>query len=192
MDFLSKKKKYFKYRFVPYESDVFNIKNSARHSKYSTRYFRTGFGLIEIVIGATILSTSLLGISSYYQQALQVSQQTGNSVQVAFLMEEGMEIAKIFRDTSWTNISGLTMGATYYLTWNGTTWATTTTNTFVDGMFERTLVVDDVYRDGNDDIVTSGGTIDDGVKKATVYVSWNERGATTTKSISTYITDFFN
>ncbi len=151
-----------------------------------------GFGLIEIVIGAAILTTSLLGISFYYQQALNVSQRTGNFVRAGFLMEEGIEVAKFFRDTNWTNISGFTPGATYYLSWNGTTWATTTTNTFIDGTFERTLVVDNISRDANDDIVSSGGTLDAGTKKATVSISWNEKGATTTKRVSTYLTNFFN
>ena len=162
------------------------------NKKHSIKTTSAGFGLIEIVIGAAVLSLSLLGISSYYQQALNVSQRTGNFVRAAFLMEEGIEVAKFFRDTSWTNISGFTSGATYYLSWNGSTWATTTTNTFVDGMFERKLVVDNVSRDSNDDIVSSGGTLDAGTKKATVSVSWNEKGATTTKSVSTYLTNFFN
>ncbi len=160
--------------------------------KFQYKNAHCGFGLIEIVIGAAILATSLLGISSYYQQALQVSQRTGNFVRAGFLMEEGIEVAKFFRDTSWTNISGFTPGATYFLLWNGSTWATTTTNTFIDGMFERKLVIDNIYRDSNDDIVSSGGTLDIGTKKATVSVSWSERGATTTKNVSTYLTNFFN
>lgn len=166
-----------------------------------SRFFRTdsfrkaaqgGFGLIEIVVGGAVFAISILGISFYYQQALSVSQKTGHIVQAGFLMEEGIEIAKLFRDGNWTNISGLTPGATYYLTWTGSAWATTTTNTFVDGSFERTLVVDNVNRDSNDDIVTSGGTLDAGTKKVTVSVAWNEKGATTTRSISTYLTNFFN
>lgn len=162
------------------------------NKKHSTKTTSTGFGLIEIVVGSAIFALSILGISSYYQQALQVSQKTGKFVQAGFLLEEGMEIAKYFRGTSWTNISGLTSGTTYYLSWNGSTWATSTTNIFVDGVFERTFIIDNVNRDSNDDIVSSGGTLDAGTKKATISVSWNERGATTTKTISTYLTNFFD
>lgn len=168
------------------------MKYSSISPKTLRQYISRGFGLIEIVVGAAVLSLSLLGISAYYQQALNVSQRTGNFVRAGFLMEEGIEVAKFFRDTSWTNISGFTSGATYYLLWGGSTWATTTTNTFVDGMFERKLVISNVSRDSNDDIVSSGGTLDAGTKKATVSVSWNEKGATTTKSVSTYLTNFFN
>jgi len=163
-----------------------------KNKKNLSRTAIHGFGLIEIVIGSAIFALSILGISSYYQQALQVSQKTGKFVQAGFLLEEGMEIAKYFRDTSWTNISGATPGATYYLSWNGSSWATSTTNIFIDGIFERTLIIDNVNRDSNDDIVSGGGTLDAGTKKATVSVSWNDRGATTTKTISTYLTNFFN
>jgi len=151
-----------------------------------------GFGLIEIVVGSAVLSLSLLGISFYYQQALSVSQRTAHTVQAAFLMEEGIEVAKFFRDNAWENISNLTAGTPYYLSWTGSTWATSTTNVFVDGLFERTLVAENVYRDSNDDIVPAGaGILDVGTKKITISVAWNEKGATTTKNVSTYFTDFF-
>lgn len=150
-----------------------------------------GFGLIEIVIGSTILTISLIAISTYFQKSLQLSQDSGKIVQASFLLEEGVEAAKFFRDTSWQNISGLTAGASYFLQFDGTKWATTSSNIFVDGVFERKLVIDNVARDANDDIVSSGGTNDADTKKATVSVSWLGRNGTTTKSISTYITNIF-
>jgi Tfp pilus assembly protein PilV len=160
--------------------------------KFRHKNTHRGFGLIEIVIGAAILSTSLLGISFYFQEALNVSERTGNIVRAAFLMEEGIEITRFFRDNGWANISGLAAGTPYYLTWNGTTWATTTTNTFIDGLYERKVVATDVYRDSNDDIVSSGGTLDSGTREITVSVAWQEKGATTTKTVSTYLANFFN
>lgn len=150
-----------------------------------------GFGLIEIIIGSTILTVSLIAISTYFQKSLQLSQDSGKTVQASFLLEEGIEVIKFFRDTSWTNISGLTVGTSYYFQFDGTKWATTTSNVFVDGIFERKLVIDNVSRDVSDDIVSSGGTNDADTKKATVSVSWLGRNGTTTKSISTYIANIF-
>lgn len=150
-----------------------------------------GFGLIEIVIGSTILTVSLIAISTYFQKSLQLSQDSRKTVQASFLLEEGVEVAKFFRDTSWQNISGLTAGTSYYLQFDGTKWATTSSNVFVDGVFERKLIIDNVARDANDDIVSSGGTDDPDTKKATVSVSWLGRNGTTTKSISTYVTNIF-
>ncbi|MBU6430928.1 MAG: hypothetical protein KGJ58_00875 [Patescibacteria group bacterium] len=150
-----------------------------------------GFGLIEIIVGSAILTISLIAISTYFQKSLQLSQDSAKMTQASFLLEEGIEIAKFFRDASWLNISGLTAGAPYYLQFDGTKWATTSSNVFVDNVFERKLVIDNVSRDGSDEIVSSGGTNDPNTKKATVSVSWFEKNGTTTKSISTYLTNIF-
>ncbi len=158
---------------------------------FVNKSFSKGFGLIEIIVGSAILTISLIAISTYFQKTLQLSQDSAKMTQASFLLEEGIEVAKFFRDTSWLNISGLTSGASYYLQFNGTKWATTSSNVFVDGIFERKLVIDNVSRDANDDIVSSGGTNDADTKKATVSVSWLGRSGTTTKSISTYITNIF-
>lgn len=150
-----------------------------------------GFGLIEIIVGSAILTISLIAISGYFQKSLQLSQDSEKMVKASFLLEEGIEVVKFFRDTSWLNISELTAGAPYYLQFSGTKWATTTSNVFVDEIFERKLVIDNVSRDANDDIVSSGGTLDVGTKKATISVAWAGRTGTTTKSISTYLTNIF-
>jgi hypothetical protein len=152
---------------------------------------KRGFGLIEIIVGGAVLATSLMGISAYYQQSLRVSRSTAQLTQASFLLEEGLEAAKSFRDASWTNISTPATGSMYYLAFNGTNWATSTTNTYIDGFFERTVTFSDVYRDGSDDIVSVGGTLDTGTRKVAVSVSWRDNAATTTRTISTYITNIF-
>ena len=159
--------------------------------KYRDKFYSNGFGLIEIIIGSAILTISLIAMSTYFQKSLQLNQDSGKLVKASFLLEEGIEAVKFFRDTSWLNISGLTAGTPYYLEFDGTKWATTTSNIFVDGIFERKLTIDNVSRDTNDDIVSSGGTLDTGTKKATVSVAWSDRTGTTTKSISTYLTNIF-
>ena len=150
-----------------------------------------GFGLIEIIVGSAILTVSLIAISTYFQKSLQLSQDSRKTVQASFLLEEGIEVVKFFRDTSWQNISGLTAGTAYYLQFGASKWATTSSNIFVDNIFERKIVIDNVSRDANDDIVSSGGTNDADTKKSTVSVSWLGRNGTTTKSISTYLTNIF-
>lgn len=161
--------------------------------KFLNKSFSTskGFGLVEIIIGSAILTVSLIAISTYFQKSLQLNQDSGKMTQASFLLEEGVEVVKFFRDTSWVNISGLTPGSNYYLKFDGTKWSTTSPSVFVDGVFERKFVIDNVSRDANDDIVSSGGTNDADTKKATISVSWLGRNGTTTKSISTYITNIF-
>lgn len=159
----------------------------------STRALCHGFGLIEMIVGAAVLSSSLLGISTFFQLALRTSGTTQAMFQGDYLLEEGMEAMKIFRDLSYTNnFQKMSTTTTYYFSWNGTNWATTTANTFIDGKFERKFTLTDVKRDANSDIATSG-TYDPDIKLVTVSVAWNSPLiGTTTRSIQAYITNIFN
>src|SRR3990167_11209677 len=128
--------------------------------KFLNKFSSKGFGLIEIIIGSTILTVSLIAISTYFQKSLQLSQDSAKTVQASFILEEGIEVVKFFRDTSWQNISGMTANTSYYFQFDGTKWATTTSNVLTDNVFERKLVINNVSRDANDDIVSSGGSND--------------------------------
>lgn len=155
------------------------------------RAFYGGFGLVEIVIGAGVISASVLAISLFFQQASQVSRIAERSVSAGLLLEEGMEAMRLVRDSGWSNISDLSTTTSYYLTWNGLGWATSTTPTLIDGIFDRTVSVSPVYRDGNDDIAESG-VLDAEMRKVTVLVAWASKGATTTKQVSSFLADFFD
>lgn len=152
----------------------------------------TGFGMIEMIVGAAVLSTSLLGISIFFQATLQVGITTQSIIQGDYLLEEGVEAVKLLRDTGYANnILKLSTTTVYYLVWNGTSWATSTTNTFIDGQFERKLTVTDVTRDANYGIAATG-TYDPNIKLINVSVAWSGSQGTTTRSISTYVTNLFN
>lgn len=158
----------------------------------SSRMLQRGFGMVEMVIGAAVLSVSLLGISSFFQTALHASAITQTAIQGDYLLEEGVEAIKVFRDLSYANnFKNMSMATDYYFSWNSTNWATTTINTFVDGKFERKFTLDNVNRDVNNDIAASG-TYDPDIKLVTVSVSWADPTGTTTRSIQTYITNIFN
>ncbi|MFY9461907.1 MAG: hypothetical protein WAP51_01760, partial [Candidatus Sungiibacteriota bacterium] len=114
--------------------------------------------------------------------------------QAAFLSEEGIEAVKGLRDADWdTKIASLTPDTDHWLVFSGDAWAlTSTAQPFADKRFDRRVRISAVGRDSSDDIVGSGGAIDSGTKKITVSVAWFDRGATTTATLSTYITNLFN
>lgn len=151
-----------------------------------------GFGLVEVLVGAAIISGVLISLLGVAGNFVRVSHATVKATQAAYLLEEGMEAVRLIRDEGWTeNIVPLTVGTLYYLEWSGTSWVATTSPVSIDDMFERSFVLENVYRDGNDDIAGSG-TIDSNTRALTVTVSWRGTGqATTSKSLSTYITNFF-
>jgi len=154
--------------------------------------FRRGFGMVEMIIGAAVLSVSLLAISTFFQMTLRASGLTQEAIQGDYILEEGVEVLKIFRDISYSsNFITMSTSTPHYFVWNGTSWATTTVNTFIDGKFERKFILDDVKRDVNGSIASTG-TYDPNIKLVTVTVSWSGPLGTTTRSIQTYLTNIFN
>lgn len=152
---------------------------------------KRGFGLIEVLVASVIISLTITALYAAAVQATRLITDNTRKTQAAFLLEETMEAVRLLRDESWAaNIAPLTAGTDYYLLFTGTDWQTTTTNTLVDGVFERKFVLENVNRDSNQDIAASG-TPDPGTKKVTASVTWTGRTGTVTQSVATYITDIF-
>jgi len=156
--------------------------------------YKKGSGLVEVIIVSSIVVlviSALIGSVTVY---LKQSGKNINDVKSGYLLEEGIEAVKIMRNDSWTNnIANLNNGSTYYLYFSTDSWTATTTSSLVDSRFVKTLTLSPVYRDANDDIASSG-TLDSGTKKVTVNVAWFDAAssATTSKSVSTYISNIYN
>jgi len=147
---------------------------------------------VEIVIGVAIISASLFSLAAVAEISLRLTRISRENIKASFLLEEGVEAIKFLRDSGWSaNIVSLTTGASYYLNFNGTSWEAASVNSPIDGVFERSFVIEDVYRDASDDIAESG-VLDPDTKKVSVFVLWNTQTGTVAKSISTYITNIFN
>lgn len=147
-----------------------------------------GVALVEILIGAAIMSLGILAVNSSYSTYVKYALANQKNVEATRILEEGLEVVSFFRDSSWTNISRLSTSTTYYLSFNGSAWATTTTPQYVDGQFLRSISVSDLKRDSNDDI-SSSGTYDPNIKQITATVSFWQGHATSTISISEYISN---
>lgn len=143
---------------------------------------------IELLIATAVIAVALVAATLSAGGAISASRQTLHQTQGAYLLEEGAEAVKIIRNEAWSNISNFTNGTDYYLSFSGTVWSLgTTPNT--EGIFTRVINFEEVERDINDDIVSSGGTVDTGTRYVNVEVSWNEGDQTKTKNLEFYITD---
>lgn len=151
-----------------------------------------GFTLVEALIASALALTIVLGLIVTFMLVLRSTLANTPRTQAALLAEEGIEVTRLLRDASWSsNIATKTNDVPFYLTFNGTSWLATTTNTYINSTFERSVTLAAVYRDGNQNIVQSGGTLDPNARKVTVTVSWRQ-SATTSKSVSTYLTNVFS
>ena len=177
----------------------FKNKKLANSSKWMC-----GFTIIEVLVACSIITISMFALMQTAQKGIILSEYALKKSQASLLLEEGAEAVKSIRDNNWTTINNLTLNTQYYLFFNTTTklWSldNTTTTTLagsiptypIDGIFRRTVVFYPVSRDVNDDIVSSGGTIDTRTKKVVVTTTWTTGGVSNIKSLSFYIADIFN
>jgi Tfp pilus assembly protein PilV len=157
---------------------------------------KKGIGLVEILIAIFIFTVVLLSLITVSNLYLSGADANLSLVKSAYLAEEGVEAVKTIRDSGWANISALSTTTVYYFYFNPTSsiWQATTTKTYgsIDS-FVRSFTLGSVNRT-NDTYhrISASGVSDPNTKLLTVSVSWQNQGATTTKSISTYITNLSN
>jgi hypothetical protein len=152
---------------------------------------RKGFSLVEVLVMVSVAIFSILVVWKAYTAFIKISFSNPSLFQASFLAEEGVEAVKFLRDESWnTNISPLASGTSYTLIFNGAAWSVTTTPAYILNRFDRRLVLSDVYRDASGNIASSG-TLDPNTKKITVTVFWQKDSATSTREITTYVSNIF-
>ena len=150
------------------------------------KHHHNGFFLIEVVVAAAVIAVVLILLLGSIQDSVEVSQRSLERTQVSYLLEEGAEAVKAIRDGGWATLAALSNETIYYLSWSGTTLSLTTTPQTTD-IFTRTIVFSAVSRDGNDDIVASGGTIDTGTRKVTVTTTWTVGGVARSEALQLYV-----
>lgn len=159
-----------------------------RSKFFVLKNFTTGFALIEVLIAVLIMSGSMLTVVSVANKSATYAKTSLHDYQATLSLEEGAEAVKAIRAANWTNISGLTNGVNYGLTWNSTNWTTVTTVVQNSLGFTRSITPYAVYRDANNDIADSG-TLDAGTKRIIITVSWSDSGKPKSKSIQFYISN---
>src|SRR5690606_19788372 len=133
---------------------------------------KTGFSTVEILIASAVISVSMFALLSVGQKSVELSRVALDSVRASFLLEEGAEVVKIIRSDDWNNILDLEEDTDYYFVYSGGVWSFSETPNSIES-FTRKVFFEDVYRDNNDDIASSG-FLDSLTKRVTVSVSWDD------------------
>ena len=165
--------------------------NKNKKPKIKCQKLAKGASIIEILIVIVIITiamSSLFGVTTF---SLRVSTSLKETVQANALAQETIEAVRNFRDgTDWnTNgLGSLTVGISYHpqkTVDNPPKWTLSQGQESING-FVRKVVFSDVMRDGNFNIVESGGINDPDTKKATVTVSWKDKNI----QIVSYLTNW--
>lgn len=155
-----------------------------------SRTRQAGISIVEAIIGISIFALVVIFISQVITLYLETVSDTQMRTTATYLAVEGQEMLRFTRDQDWGNISGLSTGVTHYLALSSSTIGTTATPEVVSGTYRRSFVVQNVYRDTNDNIVastTSGATKDDGSRLVTVSVGYGKG----TTSLTALLTNIF-
>ena len=145
--------------------------------------------LLEVLVAAMVLGTIIMSAAAALGVSLDGASSAHMQSTATFLLQEELEPLGAVRDSGWTNIA---TNGTYYVAPLGSSWTLTPTSTGeAVGDFTRSVVISDVYRDDNGQIVASGGAVDPSTKKAVATVSW-QSFLPHTISATTYITRYKN
>src|SRR3989344_5302862 len=107
---------------------------------------KRGFGLLEIVIAASIVSMTIFSLSFVFLLGNRLEVQSISKIRANFLAEEGLEAVRFLRDTGWDATVGLLAVETnYYLSFATSTadWSIGSAYPgFIDGLFNRRVTVE--------------------------------------------------
>jgi type II secretory pathway pseudopilin PulG len=144
------------------------------------------FSLIEILLAIFVFSLFSTGMVYLSLDTASRAVQVELKNEALLYAEEGIEAARNIRDRNYLDL----VAGSYGLSFSSDTWSLGAAPETIDGYYQRTVLVEDVYRDGNGDIVPMGA-LDPETKKVTVTVDWNWK-ALFPKSISlvTYLTNW--
>lgn len=125
--------------------------------------------LIEALIALVLITIILVSFTSVLTQSKESSLKSVASLKALFLLEETVESVNDIWQHSWDS---LTEGE-WYPQVNVNSWVLASGAETVDGIFNRSLTIESVSRDGNGNIVTSG-TLDPLTYKITANISWQD------------------
>lgn len=156
---------------------------------------KKGFSIIELVV---VLGLLAVVVSVLVQLNLMFSKGVSSSslnVRANAVAAETMEALRFLREVNWNNIKNLDPDTDYYLSFSEETsekWDIENSDPgAVDGIFTRSFLVREVYRDAvTGSIVSSGGELDEETFLVEATISWNDRGSDKNIKLTTYLADY--
>lgn len=153
---------------------------------------KKGFSLIDIIVALAIIGLVFIGIYQLFIISTQASYTRSKKMEAVQLAQETIEAVRTLRNNGWTdNMTTLAEDTEYYLVLSGDEWTLSVIPTsLINDLFDRTVLLESVYRDEDDNIADSG-TLDPKTKKVVATVEWQERGQINSVVLETYLTNFF-
>jgi len=149
-----------------------------------------GIGMVEIIVGLAVIAVTFWAFFELARYNLKIQEQSRLKIEALSLATEAMEATRSVRDENWTNIDSLTSGTQYYPAISANKWTLSSTDPGpINGVYDRWITTETVFRDGNDDIAVAG-VEDTKTRKITVIVEWNDHGTIRDITLTSYLTSW--
>lgn len=147
--------------------------------------------MVEVVVGIGVLTFSVFGIAAAGEVFARASAENVRVTQVAFLLEEGMELVRAAREGGWSaNIVSQPFDTPLYPSVTSGVVTLGSVSEVLPNDMTRSVVLSRVYRDANDSIAPSG-VEDPNTRKVAVTITRTVSGAPVSKTAVSYITNLF-
>jgi prepilin-type N-terminal cleavage/methylation domain-containing protein len=165
--------------------------NSKKYGLVKQKIGQRGIGLIEILVALSIFSLALAFLMGLSNFLMKLNTQMKSNTIATNLAAEAIEATLAIKQGDWDVFSALANETVYHPVKTGSplVWALSAGEENING-FVRQITLSSVYRDSNDDIVLSGGLLDNQSRKVTATVSWIENGKNQQTLLSEYLTNW--
>lgn len=148
---------------------------------------KRGFSTVEIMLAISIFAIFTIGLLYLSIDTIQRDSRINLNTESLLYAQEGIEAARSIADKNYLLLTNGDHGL--YI--NGGDWDFVPAPEDIDGFYERTITVEDVYRNESGDIDEAGTQYDPDIKKVTSEVSWLQAGIIPkTTSLTTYIANW--
>ncbi len=149
---------------------------------------RSGQALIEVVVATGLIVLFAATFAKLTLGSHSTGRQGREQTIATFYAQEGIEAARSIAERDFDELVVAQHGVAVM---TGAYAFSGSSN--ISGKYTRTITVAEVERDGNDDIVASGGTVDEDTRQITSSVTWTVfADRTNTVNLVTYFTRWFS
>ena len=149
-----------------------------------------GFGMIEmfVVLALTMgIFVAMLQLAVFERRSQVLASQR---IKATILTEQALEVTRSMRDKSWDDFFALSLDTAYYPVFSANEWNLSLVNPGPIDIYTVSVQISGVFRDGDDNIFSSG-TSDDQTRKVAATVTWTAPGGDANDIlITTYLTNW--
>ncbi len=144
------------------------------------------------MVSVAVASVVVLGFTYINFHNIRISESNVHQLQANLYAMEAMEVTKDLAISAWDEFDECGSVCHPQLDTNEGKWRLVSgpeEDLGPNGVFTRTMEVGDVYRDGNNNIVTpsAGGDLDTHTKRVSVTVNWEDAVGEQEVDVETYV-----